>query len=380
MHCNFFCISLPGVRKLTVPPFVHNSHPGRVVFGVGSLVHLDREISLLGAGRALVLATPEQGAQAEHLAKRLGKRCAGVFAKAVMHVPVETAREAREEAARLNADCAIAIGGGSTTGLGKAIALESSLPILAIPTTYAGSEMTTIYGITEGGMKRTGRDARVLPRTVIYDPQLTLSLPPAMSATSGMNAIAHAVEALYAVDANPIISLMSEEGIRALAQGLPGVMKNPQDIEARTLCLYGAWLCGVALNGTSMALHHKLCHTLGGSFNLGHAEVHTVILPHAAAYNQSAAPEAMARVARALEAADAAHGSIAGAANAACGLYDLEVKLGTPRSLKEIGMPESGLDQAADLAAANPYANPVPIERAAIRRLLDNAFHGRKPE
>ena len=151
MHCNFFCISLPGVRKLTVPPFVHNSHPGRVVFGVGSLVHLDREISLLGAGRALVLATPEQGAQAEHLAKRLGKRCAGVFAKAVMHVPVETAREAREEAARLNADCAIAIGGGSTTGLGKAIALESSLPILAIPTTYAGSEMTTIYGITEGG-------------------------------------------------------------------------------------------------------------------------------------------------------------------------------------------------------------------------------------
>ena len=364
---------------MTVPPFVHNSHPGRVVFGAGSLDHLDREISLLGAGRALVLATPEQGAQAEHLAKRLGKRCAGVFAKAVMHVPIETAREAREEAARLNADCAIAIGGGSTTGLGKAIALESSLPILAIPTTYAGSEMTTIYGITEAGMKRTGRDARVLPRTVIYDPQLTLSLPPAMSATSGMNAIAHAVEALYAVDANPIISLMSEEGIRALAQGLPGVMKNPQDIEARTLCLYGAWLCGMALNGTSMALHHKLCHTLGGSFNLGHAEVHTVILPHATAYNQSAAPEAMARVARALGAANAAHGQNVGAENAAQGLYNLEVKLGTPLSLKAIGMPESGLDQAADIAAANPYANPVPIERAAIRRLLDNAFHGRKP-
>ena len=194
-----------------------------------------------------------------------------------------------------------------------------------------------------------------------------------------MNAIAHAVEALYAVDANPIISMMSEEGIRALAQGLPGVMKNPQDIEARSLCLYGAWLCGVALNGTSMALHHKLCHTLGGSFNLGHAEVHTVILPHATAYNETAAPEAMMRVARALGAAQAAHGQNAGSASAAAGLYDLEVQLGTPLNLKAIGMPESGLDQAADLAAASPYANPVPIERAAIRQLLDNAFHGRKP-
>ncbi len=348
--------------------FVYSAHAARVVFGAGSLNHLEREIGLLGAQRALVLATPEQAAQAEDLARRLGSRCAGVFARAVMHVPIETARLAREEARRVGADCAVAIGGGSTTGLGKAIALESALPILAIPTTYAGSEMTTIYGITEGGQKKTGRDARVLPKTVLYDPELTLSLPAALSATSGMNAIAHAVEALYAVDANPIISMMSEEGIRALALGLPAVVANPADIEARSLCLYGAWLCGMALNGTSMALHHKLCHTLGGSFNLPHAEVHTVVLPHATAYNAKAAPEAMARVARAL-----------GAASAAQGLYELEGKLGTPRALKDIGMPESGLDQAADLAAANPYANPVPIRREAIRQLLDNAFHGRAP-
>ncbi len=364
--------------KLTVAPFVFTGHAARVVFGAGSLGHLDREIGLLGAKRALVLSTPEQAAQAEDLARRLGARCAGVFAKAVMHVPVETARLARDEAARVGADCAIAIGGGSTTGLGKAIALESSLPILAIPTTYAGSEMTTIYGITEGGQKKTGRDARVLPRTVIYDPELTLSLPPALSATSGINAIAHAVEALYAIDANPIISLMSEQGIRALAQGLPGVMRNPKDIAARTLCLYGAWLCGMALNGTSMALHHKLCHTLGGTFNLPHAETHTIVLPHATAYNAKAAPEAMARVARALGVA-AGSSVAADPALAARALYDLQVKLGTPRALKDLGMPESGLDQAADLAAANPYANPVPIERAAIRQLLDNAFHGRVP-
>ena len=244
-----------AMDKLSVAPFVYTGHAGRVLFGAGSLGHLEREITLLGAKRALVLSTPEQAAQADDLASRLGARCAGVFARAVMHVPVETAREARDEAARVGADCAIAIGGGSTTGLGKAIALESALPILAIPTTYAGSEMTAIYGITEGGQKKTGRDARVLPKTVIYDPELTLGLPTAMSATSGMNAIAHAVEALYAVDANPVISMMSEEGIRALAQGLPVVMKNPRDIEARTLCLYGAWLCGMALNGTSMALH-----------------------------------------------------------------------------------------------------------------------------
>ena len=378
--------------KLSVAPFVYTGHAGRVVFGAGSLGHLEREITLLGAKRALVLSTPEQAMQADDLATRLGARCAGVFARAVMHVPIETARAARDEAARVGADCAVAIGGGSTTGLGKAIALESALPILAIPTTYAGSEMTAIYGITEGGQKKTGRDARVLPRTVIYDPELTLGLPAAMSATSGMNAIAHAVEALYAVDANPVISMMSEEGIRALAQGLPRVMKNPQDIEARTLCLYGAWLCGIALNGTSMALHHKLCHTLGGTFNLPHAETHTVVLPHATAYNAQAAPEAMARVARALgvvtsaaagahAAHDAhnAHTRAAGALNAARALYDLEVTLGTPRALKDLGMPESGLDQAADLAAANPYANPVPIGRAAIRQLLDNAFHGRVP-
>src|SRR5215831_15699651 len=227
--------------------FAYTQLPGRVVFGVGALAELPREIERLGAKRALVLATPEQQAQAEDVARRLGDRCAGVFARAVMHVPIETAREARAEARRVGADCAVAIGGGSTTGLGKAIALESSLPILAIPTTYAGSEMTPIYGITEGGQKKTGRDARVLPRTVIYDPALTVGLPVGLSVTSGMNAIAHAVEGLYAQDSNPVMSLMAEEGIRALAAGIPAVFSDPADLEARSRCLYGAWLCGTVL-------------------------------------------------------------------------------------------------------------------------------------
>ncbi len=212
--------------------FVYNGHPARVIFGVGSLQYLGREIEALGAKKALVLSTPEQRASAEMIADLLGARAAGVFDRAVMHVPIETAREAREVARRLGADCAVTIGGGSTTGLGKAIALDSGLPILAIPTTYAGSEMTTIYGITEAGMKKTGKDARVLPRTVIYDPELSRGLPVGMSITSGINAIAHAAEGLYAVDGNPIMDLMAKEGIAALGRALPAIKKEAGDMQA----------------------------------------------------------------------------------------------------------------------------------------------------
>jgi maleylacetate reductase len=349
-------------------PFVYQGLPSRVIFGPGSLAQLDREIGLLGATRALVLATPQQRAQAEALAATLGARAAGVFAEAVMHVPLETARAAREVAAQLGADCAIAIGGGSTTGLGKAIALETSLPIIAIPTTYAGSEMTPIYGLTEGGVKRTGRDLRVLPKTVIYDPTLTTSLPPALSLTSGINAIAHAAEGLYAQDANPITSLMAEDGIRALGEGLPRVIAQADDLEARSACLYGAWLCGTVLGSVGMALHHKLCHTLGGTFNLPHAETHTIVLPHALAYNREAAPAAMQRIARALHAEDAAQAA-----------FDLARDHGAPTALKDIGLTASDLDTALDLALKNPYWNPRPLERAPLRALLEDAFEGRRP-
>jgi alcohol dehydrogenase class IV len=345
--------------------------PGRVIFGAGSLAQLPDEVARLGAGKALVLCTPEQRAQAEDAAKRLGKRSVGVYDKAEMHVPIEVARAARDAARRLGADCCVALGGGSTTGLGKAIALEFGLPIVAVPTTYAGSEMTTIWGLTEAGEKRTGRDARVLPRAVIYDPELTLSLPPAIAGTSGMNAVAHAVEALYAESANPVISMMAEESIRALGASLPKVVASPDDIEARSDALYGAWLAGASLGSVGMALHHKLCHVLGGSYGLPHAEVHTVIIPHAAAYNCQAAAGAMARTARALgaSAADEAPGA----------LYDLAVTVGAKMALKDIGMKEEDLDEAADKAAANPYYNPAPVTRAGIRALLENAFFGRRP-
>jgi len=348
--------------------FIFESLPGRVVFGPDGLGQLSQEIVHLGAKRALVLSTPQQVPLAQDIASRLGERCAGTFARAVMHVPVETAHAAREEADRLGADCVVAAGGGSTVGLGKAIALHSSLPILAIPTTYAGSEMTPIYGLTEAGLKKTGRDQRVLPKTVIYDPVLTLDLPRAMSVTSGFNAIAHAVEALYSDRPNPITAMMAEEGIRSLARGMPAVVKNPHDLEGRSDCLYGAWLCGSVLATSGMALHHKLCHVLGGTWNLPHSETHTIVLPHVVAYNYAAAPQAMMRIERAM-----------GNSNAATGIFDLMMQLDAPLSLKEIGMQHDDLDRAASLVMEAQYYNPRSTTREGILRLLDGAFFGRRP-
>ncbi|MGZ5892155.1 MAG: maleylacetate reductase [Caldimonas sp.] len=357
-------------------PFTYTARPSRVVFGAGSLARLGQEIEALGARRALVLATPEQVESARRVASLLGARAAGIFAEARMHVPIETARAAREQARRLDADCAVAIGGGSTVGLGKAIALEAGgdagFPILAIPTTYAGSEMTPIYGLTEGGVKKTGRDPRVLPRTVIYDPELTLSLPLRMTLTSALNAIAHAAEGLYAHDGNPVMALMAEEGIRAAAAAMPRLVDDPLDLDARGDALYAAWLCGTVLGNVAMGLHHKLCHTLGGTFDLPHADVHTVILPHALAYNAAAAPEAMRRIGRAL-------GTAQGPLAAAIGVFELARVHGAPTALRDIGMPADGLDRAADLAVQNVYPNPRPLERAAIRELLQRAFEGTPP-
>jgi maleylacetate reductase len=346
----------------------------RVVFGAGSLKQLPAEVERLGAQRALVLATPEQEGIASRVSLMLGTRSAGVFARAAMHVPIEAARAARDEARRLNADCAVAVGGGSTTGLGKAIALDSGLPIVAVPTTYAGSEMTPIYGLTEGGVKKTGRDVRVLPKTVVYDPELTMTLPLALSITSGLNAIAHAAEGLYTPEPNPIVALMAEEGIAALARALPALHADLDDRHARHDALYGAWLCGAVLGHVAMGLHHKLCHTLGGTFNLPHAETHTVVLPHALAYNAPAAPQAMARIARALGRADG--GDPLSAARA---LHALAARLGAPTALRDIGMPADGLDRAADLAAQTPYPNPRALERAPLRALLQRAYDGTPP-
>src|SRR4051794_40568390 len=350
--------------------FVYEALPARVVFGSGTVGQLRAEAERLGVHRVLVLSTPGRGeAQARDIAALLGDLSVGIHAGAVMHTPVEATEKALEVVRELAADAVVAVGGGSTTGLGKAIALRTDLPQIVLPTTYAGSEMTPTLGETKDGVKTTQRTPKVLPEVVIYDVDLTLGLPPAIAMTSGMNAIAHAVEALYARDRNPVISLMAQEGIRTLAQALPKICTQPDDKTARTDAVYGAWLSGVCLGAVGMALHHKLCHTLGGSFNLPHAETHTVILPHALAYNAPAAPDAMTRIATAL-----------GVPDAALGLHDLARKLAAPMSLREIGMPESGIDLAADLAVKNPYWNPRGIERDAIRELIARAWRSDAPQ
>lgn len=348
--------------------FTYTGLPARVVFGTGTLASLRAEVERLAITRALVLTTPAQLAHGRAASDRLGDRAAGMFHGAAMHTPVDVTRAALEVARELAADGVVAIGGGSTIGLGKAIAVRTGLPQVAIPTTYAGSEMTPILGETDAGQKTTRSSPDVLPETVIYDVELTLGLPAGLSGTSGINAIAHAVEALYTRDANPITSLLAEQGIAALGRALPAIAADPGDRGARTDALYGAWLCGMCLGAVGMALHHKLCHVLGGAFQLPHAETHTAVLPHAVAYNAAAAPEAMARIARAL-----------GVGGAARGLYDLAGAVGAPRSLAALGMPAGGLDRAADLAVANPYWNPRPLDRAAIRELLERAFAGAPP-
>ncbi|MCE4546066.1 MULTISPECIES: maleylacetate reductase [unclassified Caballeronia] len=349
-------------------PFVHETRASRVVFGSGTRNTLERELDQLDIRRALVITTPEQIELGNEIAATLGERCAGVHGQAVMHVPVEVVRASIDTARRLGVDGFVAVGGGSTLGLAKALALESGLPIVALPTTYAGSEMTPLYGLTDADVKKTGRDWRVLPRTVIYDPDLTLTLPVEISMTSGMNAMAHAAEGLYGANSTPVYDSMAEAGIRALARALPRLRMEACDLDARGDALYGAWMCGAVLGNVQMGLHHKLCHTLGGSFNLPHAEVHTVILPYALAYNASSAPRAMRRIASAL-----------GGENAVSGLLDLSRTLGVPRSLKDIGMPAHGVDRAVELVIETPYPNPRPIERASVRELLARAFEGADP-
>lgn len=348
--------------------FTYQALSQRVIFGFGTLEAVAAELAQLGGTKALVLSTAQQRDSAEQLAAALGDNCVGVYANAVMHTPVEVTRDAMAEVTRLGADCVIALGGGSTTGLGKAIAFRTDLPQIVIPTSYAGSEATPILGETEQGEKVTKRDLKILPEVIVYDVDLTMTLPPAMTVTSGINAIAHAVEALYTKDRNPIISMLAQQGIEALARALATIRATPNDRDARSDALYGAWACGTCLGAVGMALHHKVCHVLGGSFELPHAETHTVILPHAVAYNEAAARAELAPVAQIFK-----------AESAATGLWDFAKGLDAPMTLAEIGMAESDLDQAADLIVANPYWNPQPLERGQIRQFLDDAFHGRRP-
>jgi len=349
-------------------PFDYDALPGRVVFGAGSRHRLAEEVDRLGVSRILLVVGPANTVLADEVADLLGGRGVGRFTELAQHVPEPKANDARARARELDADATLTIGGGTATGFGKAIALEVAVPQLAVPTTYAGSEMTPFWGLSDGTTKWTGRDPAVQPKVVVYDPELTLSLPPEISGPSGMNALAHSVEALYAPGANPVTTLLALEAVRRLARCLPVVCARPHDLDGRTEALYGAYLAASALAVTGIALHHKTCHVLGGLFGLDHGRTNAAVLPHALRYNQPAIPDEYARLGDAL-----------GGNDPAVALYDLARSIGAPNGLAELGMPEGGVAAAAGPVVDANAANVREPEPELIQQMLRDAYDGRRP-
>lgn len=348
--------------------FTYDALPGRVVFGPGvARTGLRDEVDAFGAARILLVAADSEAGLARELCAPFAGRIAETFSGVRPHVPVEVAESARAAAA--GADLVLCVGGGSTTGTAKAVALTTGLPIVAVPTTYAGSEVTPVWGLTEGSRKRTGTDPRVLPRTVVYDPELTLTLPADLSVASGLNAIAHCVEAFWAPRRNPVSSAVAEDGIRRLAAGLPAVAADAGDLDARVPLLLGAYLAGSAFAVAGSGLHHKICHVLGGAFDLPHAWTHAIVLPHVLAFNAPAAPEAASRIASALGLPDPVEG-----------LWRLGEKLGVPAGLRELGLREDYAGVVLeDILALAPADNPRPVTADGLRVLLRAAWAGTEP-
>jgi maleylacetate reductase len=351
-----------------VDPFIHELLTGRIVFGAGALDEVPAEVQLLGSSRVLLINGRHEKQIARTVADGLGPALAGRIEEVVQHVPTDAADAATQRADAISADGLVAVGGGSAIGLAKAVARNRDIPILAVPTTYAGSEVSPIWGLTENGRKVTGRDPRVLPRTVVYDPRTTLSMPPHLTATSGLNALAHAVEALYAPRVSPIVRLIAQEAMRAMASALPGAVADPRNEAHRGVALYGAFLCGTALGNAPMGIHHKICHVLGGAYNLSHGDTHAVVLPYAVAFNRDAAPHALSQIASAL-----------GAAHAELGLWQLGAEIGAPTSLVDIGFDPADIDDVARTVAQGEFPNPRPVTVDGVRSLLAAACAGHPP-
>jgi maleylacetate reductase len=352
--------------------FEYTALPSHVVFGPGAArgPRLVNAADHLGVRRALLVAADADRELAAPVAEVLGSRIVGRFSDVRAHVPIEVAHAARAAAAETGADAVLSIGGGSTTGTAKAIALTTGLPVLAVPTTYAGSEVTPVWGLTENARKTTGTDARVLPRVVVYDPELTLTLPVGLSVASGLNALAHCAEAFWAPGRNPITSLIAEEGIRALARGLPGIATDGHDLDARAVALYGAWLAGTAFATAGSSVHHKICHVLGGAFDLPHAETHAVVLPYSTALAAPRAPGSDERIATALN---------SDGAPAAEAITAFVQRLGAPLSLRDLGLREDQLDRAIELVDATLSQLPEPVSRSDTEALLRAAYEGSTP-
>ena len=354
--------------------FTYEQLPARIVFGPGTRAQVPALVDTLGGG-VLLIVDGAARAVGDELAAALGDRVAARWHEVAQHVPVELAERARAAFDASGATAVVCVGGGSSTGLAKAIGLSHHAPILAVPTTYAGSEQTSIYGLTGGRHKQTGKDAHVLPRVVVYDPELTVALPARVTGPSAFNALAHSVEALYAPGHNPVTSALALEGVRAIHRSLPAVMATPTDLAARSELLFGAYLSGGALGATAAAMHHKICHVLGGLFDLVHADTHSVILPHAVAFLGPALPHEMDRLAEAL--------GVPGGDPAAA-LWDLARASSVPTALADLagqgtGFTRHDLAAAAARCAAEITTNPRPATEADLLALLQRAFDGGRP-
>ncbi|MFH5823192.1 maleylacetate reductase [Georgenia sp. AZ-5] len=359
--------------------FSHRSLSQQVLFGSGQAAeHLAAEVARLGAQRVMVIASPRERRLAERVCARIDVT---VWHDGVAeHVPVHVAERGRAVAAERAADLLVSVGGGSTTGLAKAVALTTGLPIVAVPTTYAGSEATNVWGMTEDATKTTGVDDRVLPGTVIYDAELTLSLPVPLSVASGLNGLAHCVDSMWAPRADPINRALAAEGIRALATGLPRVITDPAGLPGREHALYGAYLAAVAFASAGSGLHHKICHVLGGTFDLPHAETHATVLPYVLAYNAPFAPGAAARIAQALGRPADPDEPRAAAEAAVAGLSELRARLGAPTALRDYGLAAEDIpDAVARVLRAAPPSNPRPVSEENLTALLTAAWSGATP-
>ena len=367
-------------RSFAHPAGVHNATPPRIVFGPGSSAHLGAEVDRLGARRAMIVTTPGRTAMGDRFATALGDRCVGLLPEAISQVPVELVRRGVEKAVARGADCLVAVGGGAATGLCKGIAYESGLPIVAVPTTYSGSEMTGYCGMTADGVKRMHESLAMRPRTVVYDAELSVGLPPTASASSAMNALAHCIDAIYLPSLSPLLAPAAVEGARIVAHTLPLLLADPDDVAIRNEMLYGAYLSGAALTG-GFAIQHAIAHMLGGSYGVEHGTAHAVVLPYVTDHLSERAPLALGRIAAAV-----------GADDLAGYLWDLNVRAGLPVRLADVGFSVEDEDRAVliattadgrptdpDVHDAGRAGNPAPVTDDAVRSILRAAAAGRRP-
>lgn len=350
------------MNRFQVTPRTH-----QVIFGEPFAEVLRRELPRHGSGSYFLVTTAGMRCRFEAQAPEdILQRCSGRFTEAVPHVPSEVARRACERIAAAKAQLILAVGGGSALDTAKAVAHDLALPIVAVPTNFSGSEVTYNFGLTTGGVKQTIIDPKVLPHTVIYDPAMLSSLSDEVAACSGVNAIAHAIEAMYAVNANPMTGAIAEAGIRNLVAGL-AARQTERSTDANAQCLMGAWLCGEVLAQVGMALHHRMCHVLGGTFGLPHAAAHTVMLPYSIEFNYGFAP------------ALSALADLFDPDSLAAGLAAFSRRLGAPTNLGELGFRHEDIAQAARLALATPLNNPRAVNAADVERILAKALAGAVP-